>query len=510
MDTVKELFSTLKKTPIAFLIIFYLLIRYPNLTLIPIFNDEAIYLDWGWRMTHVPGHLYYSLYDAKQPFMMWLFGISSSIFSDPLFAGRFISLILGILSTIGLYVIGKEFFNKKTGLVAAVAYISIPVIVLFDRQALLESAIVTTSVWGFYFVKKSIEKQRSVKHELLAGFVLGLGFLSKTTALLFLMAAISLLIMRYFTTKNPTYIQRLFLLLIIFSATIIILLINPQFWATISTNSRYVLTVGEILQFPLNLWATNIIAITTIGTIFVTPIIFFTSVAQILKYSYKKRYLDLVVWILIPLLITILTLKSPTQRYLVSVFPLLPLLFATFVLGIKNKLVQNSLLVVGILTALSLSLFQIHKPLEYFKTSNKITTLSEYVMVSGQTSGYGFKEVVDFLENENKKNPIVTTYAENAGNPESGLSVYLNKKNVMNGYLEARYLEGLPPETQCIQLQSGQTMYFVSRDEQLVGLERFVEKVMTFKKPLSNDTLGIYVFKKGCEIPVTVNPVFNN
>ena len=67
------MFSRLKKVIIknkflTLLTIFYFVFRLVNLTKLPIFNDEAIYLDWGWRETHRAGFLYYSLYDAKQPF----------------------------------------------------------------------------------------------------------------------------------------------------------------------------------------------------------------------------------------------------------------------------------------------------------------------------------------------------------------------------------------------------------------------------------------------------------
>lgn len=510
MGNITKLLSTIKHRPIPFLVIIYILVRFPNLISIPIFNDEAIYLDWGWRMTHVPGHLYYSLYDAKQPFVMWLFGISSSIFSDPLFAGRLISFILGLFSTIGLYFIGKEYYSRKFGVITSIAYVSIPIFVLFDRQALLESALVVTNIWGFYFVKRSIEKLRLVKHELLTGLILGLGFLSKITTLLFLVSTIVLFTVRYFATKNSTYIKRLLLILLTFFAVIFILLINQQFWTTLSSNSRYVLTIGEVFRLPIQIWIINIIAITTIGVLFVTPLIFFFSTTQLFKYAYRRTNLELVIWIVIPLFITTLTLKSPTQRYIVCLLPLLTVLFAGFVSEIKHNIIKTILLLLSIGIALFTSLFQIYKPIEYFQVSNSITTLGEYVIVSGPTSGYGFQEVIEFLEIENKKNPIVVTYAENTGNPESGLSVYLNKKKIMNGYMEARYLEGLSPEIQCIQLQSGQTMYFVSRDEQLAGLEKYVEKVKTFIKPLSHDTLGVYIFKKGCEVSITVNPVVVN
>jgi len=61
--------------PLLFIILFYFLLRLPKLTLIPIFNDEAIYLDWGWREIHGGASLFYSLYDGKQPLLMWVFGI---------------------------------------------------------------------------------------------------------------------------------------------------------------------------------------------------------------------------------------------------------------------------------------------------------------------------------------------------------------------------------------------------------------------------------------------------
>src|ERR1035437_2049252 len=95
--------SVIKNKYLTLLIIFYFVFRLINLTKLPIFNDEAIYLDWGWRETHRDGFLYYSLYDAKQPFLMWIFGIAESIISDPLFAGRLVSVVSGFLTLIGIY-----------------------------------------------------------------------------------------------------------------------------------------------------------------------------------------------------------------------------------------------------------------------------------------------------------------------------------------------------------------------------------------------------------------------
>jgi 4-amino-4-deoxy-L-arabinose transferase-like glycosyltransferase len=462
-------------------------------------------------MAHVPGHLYYSLYDAKQPFLMWLFGISSSIFSDPLFAGRFVSFLLGLLSAIGLYYLGKELFSKRVGFIASFTYILIPIFVLFDRQALLESAITTSGIWSLYFVIKSIQSKRVIKFELLTGLSLGLGYFSKTTAFLFFISTVVIFLLSYFKSKNVTYLQRLFLITCTFVFSILILLINPQFWQTISTNSRYVLTPTELFNFPMALWISNLFAVVSISFVFITPIVLIISLIQIIKFMLSKKQTNLILWISTPLLITLLTMKAPSQRYTVSLLPLVVLLFATFFKDFhKNKTIKISILMVSIVIPLVLTLIQIYKPLDYFTYSNKISNFSEYGFVNGQVSGYGLKDVVHYLDAENKKVPIVVTYAENSGNPESALSVILSKKDIMNGYFEFKYLQGIPNDIGCIELQSGQDLYFVSRDEQLTGFDNFVEKVKTITKPLGQDTLGIYIFKKGCSNPLRVSPVFKN
>jgi hypothetical protein len=62
------------------LVLIYFLSYLINLTLLPIFCDESIYLDWGWSNTHLPGALFNSLLDAKQPLLIWIFGIFEIFF----------------------------------------------------------------------------------------------------------------------------------------------------------------------------------------------------------------------------------------------------------------------------------------------------------------------------------------------------------------------------------------------------------------------------------------------
>ncbi len=112
---------------LAILVIVYFFVHLINLTFLPIFNDESIYLDWAWSNTHMPGHLYDSLLDAKQPLMVWIFTFFENFFADPLFAGRFASIIIGCVSAFGIYVLTKKIFSKQIALTAALLYTVTPI-----------------------------------------------------------------------------------------------------------------------------------------------------------------------------------------------------------------------------------------------------------------------------------------------------------------------------------------------------------------------------------------------
>ena len=148
MKYYKEIF--LHNRGIFFILLVYFLLHLINLSLLPIFNDEAIYIDWGWLNIHLPGHLYDSLLDAKQPLMIWLFGIFGNLFSDPLFAGRFVSVLFGMGALVGIYKLTKYLFNSKIAVMASLIYSVVPIIFFYNRQALLESGVACLGIWSGY------------------------------------------------------------------------------------------------------------------------------------------------------------------------------------------------------------------------------------------------------------------------------------------------------------------------------------------------------------------------
>src|SRR5208337_2436397 len=199
-------------------------------TSLPIHNDEGIYLDWGWRMLNVPDMLYWSITngDGKPPLLMWVFGFSQNLISDPLIAGRIISVFTGLATCLGLYFLAKEYFNKKVAYIASFLYILIPLFSLYDRQALMESSEAAVSVWSLFLFLRLIRKPDN-KKALLLGLLLGIGYFIKGTALSFFFLIVLLTIYEMAKNKVKKVRGYLFLSLVASQIVLIPLYLQPRF-----------------------------------------------------------------------------------------------------------------------------------------------------------------------------------------------------------------------------------------------------------------------------------------
>lgn len=482
------------------LIAFYFVFRLINLTKLPIFNDESIYLDWGWREIHRSGNLYYSLYDAKQPFLMWIFGFFESIFSDPLFAGRLVSVVTGFLSLIGIYKLAKYLFEGKIALISAFLYTLTPIFSFYDRQALMESAVAMVGIWACYFILKSI-KEKSLKYPILTGLVLGIGFFIKSSSLIFIVSYALLVLFYTIVFKKFKMISNFLATVIIFLATSSLLLINPQFWDTIGSNSRYTLTINELLSLPFDKWLQSIMANLQIGFYGLTPLLFLIGLVGIIMIFLKKDFLKkaFVIFFLLAFLITTFLVRIPTDRYLVSFLPFLviPASYFIFFCFTKNKIFGIMLYLFVLVIPFCLTTFQVIAPTNYLLATEKIPYFGNSGYLSDSTSGYAVNQAINYFKAVSKHTKIIITVANNTGNPESAIITYFNNTpNVQVVYMDGRIFGPMINEYDC--LSSSVPLYFVSREEQLVGLDKYLLKLKTIKNPHGQNTIGIYVLKKNC------------
>lgn len=480
--------------------LFYFFLRVVNLTKLPIFNDESIYLDWGWKEVHIPGMLFYSLYDAKQPFIMWVFGIFQNFFNDPLFAGRFVSIITGYLSFLAIFFISKHLFSYKTATIASFFYVIIPIFSFYDRQALMESSIAATGLWSLYYLLK-INKNTKKKYFIIIGVILGIGFFIKTSALLFVsaFAVINLIFcLKYGNWKIIRYLPLTFLTMLIVD---FLLFIQPMFWETFLSNNRYSLEIKEQLSFPINIWISNLFGNIEIAFVYITPLVFISGLIGIIFLFLRrnKKYLIFIFWFSFIFALQTIVVGKTSTRYLVPFLPyfVISASFFTVLLIEKWKTKGLCILLVIIFPAVLLNSFQIFNPLKYFNILSKITRYSDNGYIYSWTSGYGVVEARNLIKSELGENVGFVGVRLDAGNPESAIFAYFQKdKKIKPIYFDSKIINSKIMEYDCF--ESEIPIYFVSRGSQLAGLENYLKEIRRFYKPMDKEYIGVYILKDKC------------
>ncbi len=505
MDKIYTFFTKfLERHKLMLLVFIYLTTRLINLDLLPIFNDEAIWIDWGYRAVNLKGFLFYSLLDAKPPLLMWLFGLMQKIISDPLIAGRTVSVIFGLITLLGIYKTSQELFSQKLAYIASILYIVNPLFLFFDRQALLESAISACGIWAFYFLYKLVETGNR-KYAFSLGLTLGIGYFIKSNTLIFLSVCFALLAYHLLKLKKERALKGIENLLFIFGVfllTIFPLIMQEAFWTSLPQNSKYALTLSELFKFPISTWFKNISSFFEIFLVYFNPLVFvsfLTSIYLLLKS--KNGVQKLFIYFSVCVFFLLFIARSINPRYVVSFLPLSTIVTALSINKIITKnIITGTLITIFIISpSIIISWLLIFQPLTYFDVLNKFSIHSQKSgYVEGWTSGYGFKEVKTYLDNISKDKKIIVGVRSDAGIPENAVFAYfLKSKNVTPIIFDSQIL---PPEIfdfDCI--KSSVPFYFVSRDAHLTNLNKFFEDVERFYKPSGANFIGIHRLKENCQ-----------
>src|SRR5579885_52895 len=164
------------------LLALFFLTRLYNLLGLPIFTDEAIYIHWSQVAANDASWRFISLTDGKQPMFVWIAMILLKLISNPLVAGRMVSVIAGLLSMIGMFFLASELFkNKKIGLTASLIYILYPFSLVYDRLALYDSLVAMFMIWSLYFEVLLVRHIR-LDLAMILGMIVGGGMLTKSNA----------------------------------------------------------------------------------------------------------------------------------------------------------------------------------------------------------------------------------------------------------------------------------------------------------------------------------------
>ncbi len=418
-----------------------------NLTQLPVFADESIYIRWSqliiddWRQ-----YLFFPLNDGKTPIFIWALVPFQLIFQDQLFAGRFLSVIVGLFQVIIIGLISKNLsLNKRTQLISMMLSAILPYWYFHHHLALMDGMLALfASVACLFSIKlaSNINSKHNPKKTfmycLLTGLFIGLSLLTKLPALLLIPSVIIAgLLIKQNTLKNWTKLLIYLCISTIIGAIIFILLkIHPAFSQLFSRGGDFLFGWQEILYESR--WKETLPSIPNYLNYFIHyltwPVIFLGILGVFLK---KKRAVILLhlSWLSFAFPIFIMG-RVVFARYL---FPVSIFITLAASISIGELLKMKSVIKYVIYLLLMLTVI---KSLQFitptllapekipFVPSDQKQHLTEW------SAGFGVKDTVELIRDLASTQTVYVFSEGYFGTLPDGLLMYLHQQPVNNIFIQ--------------------------------------------------------------------------
>lgn len=495
----------LLKSPIPWLIgilVVYFISRLTNLTALPIFTDEAIYLRWSQIGGNDASWRFISLTDGKQPLFTWFVMAVMRFIKDPLVAGRLVSVGAGCISVLGMYFLGAEIFkNKRIGVIASLLYLICPFTVMYDRMALYDAWVATFFIWNCYITVLLARRVR-LDVALILGLTIGVGMLNKTSAnfSLYLLPGSLLL----FDFKGKDVAKRLFkwvglalVVAVLSQAMYGILRLSPYFYIIAQKDTTFIYTYAEWITHPFRFWRGNLHGEFDWMIRYLTLPVFLAAFAPVLVFWKQMREKVLLLgWWFAPFFALALFGKVLYPRYVLFMsMPMLVLAACTFdFLFQKIRPKFLSVILVGLLciSAVTLSA-QIITDIQHAPIPK--SDIGQYI--NDWPSGWGTNEIVSILKVAAQDKPIAVYTEGTFGLYPFALEIYLwqNKNVEIHGIWPPP--ETIPPEVEQSALEK-ETYYVVYQKQDPSAYRWPMRLIAKYQKGNSEN---VYTFLYKIELP---------
>lgn len=149
--------------------------RFSGLLAFPIFNDEAIYIQYAQLMAADFSQFKFVsidnvFHDWKPPLQYWLGSIIIDWFDNPLLSVRFLSAVFWLFGGLGIYFLAAGLWTKKEGLLAALFYFLNPSVFFYGGQFIAEVYVWTIAIWLFVCLAGLLRRPAAA---LRAGLIVG-------------------------------------------------------------------------------------------------------------------------------------------------------------------------------------------------------------------------------------------------------------------------------------------------------------------------------------------------
>jgi 4-amino-4-deoxy-L-arabinose transferase-like glycosyltransferase len=412
----------------------YFFLRLSDLNNLPVFVDEAIYVRWSQVMKNEASLRFLPQTDGKQPLFMWATIPFFKLSSDPLIAGRLVSVAVGFGSLIGIGLLAYLIFGDL--LIASLSllvYALLPYAVFFDRMALADSMLAMFGIWSIA-LSVLFAKTNKLDLAMILGFFIGGGLLTKSPAIFFyLWLVLALLFFFRPKTNKVKSIGNLILgtVAVIFISQMMyaVLRLGPAFEMIGARNQDYLYTLREVLGHPLSPLIGNLKTTINWFWLLFTPTILISLILGLIPKKTRLVSLFLILASLVPLFAQAAVAKVFTSRYLLfTVLPLVPVvgLGLHWLVTRKGLLIKLSAIIL-LIVPLYISLLCVFAPTQ--------APLS-FDMYSGYlqewTAGWGQREIANyFIDLESKGEKVVVFTEGFFGTLPDGLQIYTDgHKNI--------------------------------------------------------------------------------
>ncbi len=423
---------------------FFLLSRLLTLTAFPIFNDEAIYLQYAERIhADWAKNKFVSIDNAygdwKPPLQYWLAAPVIRWGNDPLVAGRTVALLVSLGGFFGFYLFARELFGEREGVLTAALYALCPPVLFHNNEFIAETFLFSTAPFVYCAVLKAMRPEKFRWLWLIATLICSSAILLfKQSGTLLLVVAIFLPCARFRRGAGKDFLFNLLLVaaVIVLAKITAGLILPSEFGAARARfNSHWVMSAGELLKFPTAVWGANLRLVADyVGAYYSWLVPVFFGVFLWLAWRRKNLPEIALAAICLTSACAIIFLLRGFNEYLFNtavIATLLPLLARTGVLvwelapvGSLRLARAGFLAGAGMLLAFwsyQLVLMKI-APARYIERS---TSWAEANYLRGWPTGFGIPDIVKMLEKE--KRPGIIFADAQWGNPRTALEVYRDR-----------------------------------------------------------------------------------
>jgi len=177
------------KKYLIIIILIAILFRTVNLEFIPHWDwDEGENLNIAWNLANGRMQDFAISYPfvPHPPLYFMILALSLKLFGNLLIVERFLTVLFSLITVVFVYLIGKEAYSEKLGLIASFLYAIHPTAIYFSRFGFSNNLVALLNIVALYFLILYLKNLR-ILYILLSGFFVGLITITEYSGLFTLM-----------------------------------------------------------------------------------------------------------------------------------------------------------------------------------------------------------------------------------------------------------------------------------------------------------------------------------